>query len=655
MLLTSSIISGFLRLGFLLLFLFYLNRRFINTSESNNFLEFLVHQWFKYGSIIGVMLFLTIQLSIYDLLDCLLILLTIITIDIIGFRNIVNFKIYYKKTSKKNILELLKFIDHKKSFTGWIGLKKKEASRGNGYFIFILILIIGIVAFGSRLYFFKYDLYSLSGIWIMDLEKVIDFDSQIWFLNEIAVGGELAFANFYGKITDVSPEIALQSIAILEATLLSILMFWVIRKITPSKSIAPVLAGLSFALAYTLTPINIYFLLQHKPIFLGMAFGLPAMIFLLKPTLLKFKHLNYFFSILLAFITIGLIDLFTLYILFPPFVILAGIFTKSNSRRFYWIGLSAYVLAALLTLIIYAIICFYFEIDLIMFLHSNLVSVSSYTYIPQLAIPFEQLVNYYQFSTWIGMILILVFTFYSREENWGASFAFLVYFNLIVFLGHVNAPWIDIDLLNQAFSIFMPVIMGILVAVAIRIVRPISERFESFNRLAVGCVVATALFVAVYYQKDTISGLTVADTTPKQVLDAYDEIAVTYFPYSYAVVNVNITQSISTNKHFFVSYTDFLDNYLKQDSIYFKNIKNPKFFRKNPQYVIPKSVLLFVFNGETPEMYGESGNISPQLMKQLEMLRKRGRKIELFYNNRNVKVFEIINVPDESKVSDLIF
>jgi len=210
-------------------------------------------------------------------------------------------------------------------------------------------------------------------------------------------------------------------------------------------------------------------------------------------------------------------------------------------------------------------------------------------------------------------------------------------------------------LLNQAFSVMMPVVVGINAAAIIRLFRPLFARLEAANRVVVVCLLAGILYLSVYYQKDTIENLTVADTTPKQVLDAYDKISETYFPYSYAVVNDNTAQAISTNQHYFMSYNDFLDDYPTQDSIYFKNLKNPKFFRKNPQYVIPKSVLLFVFNGKVPEMFGEQENISPKLMQQLDMLKKRGRRVELFYDNRNVKVFEIINEPDESKVSDLIF
>jgi hypothetical protein len=639
----------------MLLVLFYLNKKLVNSSDSNNFLEFVVNQWFKYGSIIGILIFMTVQLNIYTLINCVIILIFIIIVDYIGLKNLRRFREYIDESSRKNIHKMLKSIELDRPVLSWFAIKKKGASTGNGWFVFFLIVVLAAITFGSRFYFFKYDLYSLSGIWIADLQKVIDFDSQIWFLNDTAVNGDFAFVNFYGKMADVSPEIALQSMGILESTLLTILLFWVIRKISPSKSIAPVLASLSFGLAYTLTPTNIYFLLQNKPIFLAMAFGLPVMVFLLKPGLLKYRKLNYFFSILFAFITIGLIDIFTLYILFPPFMLLATIFTRRKSMRYFWIGMIAYLMACAVILATYAMICLYFETDLGMFLHANLLSVSSYTYIPQLVIPFQKLINYYQLSTVFSLVVLLKFIFYNKEKTWGAAIAFLLYFNFLILLSNITSEWIDEDLLNQALSVFMAIVIGINASIIVRLFRPLFGRLERFNKIAVAVFLGSLLFIAVYFQQDTISKLTASDTTPKQVLDAYDRISKTYFPYSYAVVNDNTAQTISTNKHFFINYTDFMNDYPVQDSIYFKNIHNPKFFKKHPEYVLPKSVLLFVFNG-TPDMYGEAnGDISKFLMTRLDTLKKRGRKVGLFYVSENLKVYEIVNEAHESKIPDLIF
>ncbi len=655
MILTSSIILGFIRVCFMLLVLYYLNRKLVNPSPTNNFLEFLVNQWFKYGSLIGIIVFVTVQLSIYTLINCVLLLVVVIVVDYVGLRDLRRFREYVDDVSRRNIYNTIKSIELKRPILSWFAVRRLSGSKPQGWLVFILVVVLAAITFGSRYYFFRYDQYSLSGVWIADLQKVIDFDSQIWFLNDTAVNGDLAFVNFYSKMANVSPEIALQSMGLLESTMLSIMLFWVIRKISPSDSIAPIVAALSFALAYTLMPTNIYFLLQNRPIFLAISFGLPVMVFLLRPNLLKYRKINYLFSIMAAFVTIGLVDLFTLYILFPPFLLLGGLFTRRKSMRYYGVGVIAYLMACAVVLAIYALICLYFGADLGIFLHSNLLSVSSYTYIPQLLIPFENLIDYYQLSTVVSMVLLLKFVFYDKEKNWGAAVAFLLYFNLLVLLSKINNEWIDGDLMKQALSVFMAVVIGINVAVIIRLFNPLTVKLNRLNPIAVAATVAGMLYLAVYYQKDTISKLTLADTTPKQVLDAYDKISRTYFPFSYAVVNDYTAQTISTNKHFFVNYADFMNDYPALDSIYFKNHDNPKFFKKHPEYVLPKSVLLFIFNG-TPDMYGEeNGDISPALMKQMDMLKKRGRKIGVFYTNKNVKVYEIVNEAYQSKVPDLIF
>ncbi|HLF52856.1 hypothetical protein [Flavobacterium sp.] len=654
MLFTSSILLGFMRLCAMLLFLFYVNRKWVSKSASNTFLEFLVHQWFRYGSIIGIVIFVTIQLSIYDLLNCVLILLFIIAVDIIGFRNLKNPGTYFDNKIKSIVHKLLKKIELNKSLSSWFVFKKKDPVQINGYFILLLVIVLTAITFISRFYFFKYDLYTLSGIWVSDLEQVVNFDNQKWFFHGMTVAGNLAFVNFYAKITDVSPEIALQSIGILESVLISVLLFWTIRTITFSKYMAPIIATFSFAMLYTIIPININFLLQSKSTFLALTFAFPSMVFLLKPGLLKLKKINYFFSFFLVFIVIGLIDLFTLCILLPPFLVISIFLTKHFASRRFWLGLAAYCFSVGIVFGIYALACYQLETDFMMFLHTNLLSVNSYTYIPQLVMPLNRLINYYVISAFIGIIFLLKFLFHNKED-WKASIAFLIYFITLILLGSIKNPWVDSDLLIQSLPAFIPIVIGINSAIIIRLFNPLFIKLVQFNKYAIGILVLGIQFFAIYYQKNTINKFVESDETPKQILDVYDQISSNYFPYTYAVVNDDRTQVISENKHFFMNYSIFLNDYLEQDSIYFKNIRNPKFFKKNPQNVIPKSVLLFVFINKKSGTYNDNDALSQPLMNQLYLLKKRNRKVELFYINENFKVYEIINEPKSSKISDLIF
>jgi hypothetical protein len=71
MTLSNSILLGFLRFFVMFIFLYYINKKWINQSPSNSFVEFVVLQWFKYGALLGIIIFITVQLNIFDLLNTL--------------------------------------------------------------------------------------------------------------------------------------------------------------------------------------------------------------------------------------------------------------------------------------------------------------------------------------------------------------------------------------------------------------------------------------------------------------------------------------------------------------------------------------------------------------------------------------------------------
>ncbi|RZJ72733.1 hypothetical protein [Flavobacterium sp.] len=655
---TSSILWGFIRLCFMLLFIYYLNRKLVNTSPKNNFLEFLVWQWFRYGSIMGTLIFVSVQCGIYNLVNCVIILLGIIAIDYVGFRNLRNPKAYYENTVKANVQLILRRMENNYPTKGWLVFpRRSKPGKPRGWYILALVILISVLTFVSRAYFFNYDSYSLSPVWIADLETIVGFDAQKWFEGQSTVVGDLAYVNLYGKIATVTPEIALQSIGILESVLLSVLIFWVVSKVTRSKHIAPTIAALSFGLVYTLSPLNIYFVLQNRPIFLALTFGLPVMVYYLRPGLLKMTKWQFFFAFIVAFFAIGLIDIFTLCILFPPFMLTGLCFAKKKSGNFKWVGLLSYLCGVTLIMGLYAIIAKYFNSDLEMFMHSNFLAVSSYTYIPQLVVDLDVLLGYYRIISAVAAVLIVIYTFVAKED-WRASFAFLVYFNLLLFIKSMNNAWIDDDLLTQGLAVFMPIVAGIAIASVVRIFNFIKVfgRLQKWNPILVGSLIAVFVVISIQKQQQNLGKLTESDPTQREVLEAYDNITRDYFPYTYAIVNNNMTQILSQDKHFFMNYSDFIYDYPRQDSIYFKNIKNPKFIKEHPEDVIPKSVLVFVFDDDvTSETYVEDGELKPIVLDHLALLKKRGRKVQLFYDNKHVKVYEIVNEPESSRISDLIF
>ena len=659
MFLTSSILLGFIRLCFIVLFLFYLNRKFVNVTQHVNFLDFIILNWFRYTSLLLIVIFALVELNAYNLFNCFFILVFLIGIDIIGIENLKNPRNFFHTNIKATLLTFLRNVENKKSFWYWFSINPSKKSKKNtsNTLILILTIIIGGITFISRYYFIIYDNYSLSDSWIYDLNKAIEFDHQLWFNFDLAPVGEFGLINFYSKITDVTPEIALQVISILESTLLAMIIFWSINKLTPSKFLAPIIASFSFALVYVLTPLNVYFLFKANPTFMALTFALPVFTYYLKPDLLKINRISYFISFILAFVAVGLIDFFTFCILIPPFLILGLMITNYKYKRTNLLALLSFAIASGVLFIIYYLACDEQQVDFAEFFQNNLLSVSSYTYVPQLIFPYAEIIKYAQYSTFVGLLLVFLLAFINKE-NWRPTIIFFIYFNFLIVLTYVKSEWIDIDMLNNSLSIFLPVILGLNAAIVIRILNFILHPLQKFVWITAPVLIVSLIYASIYYQEKNINSLKVSDEIPKQILDAYDKIGQTYFPYSYTVVNDPAAQVISTNKHFFMNYDFFLSEYTNIDEINTKHLKDPTFLIKNPQYSISKSILVFVINDKTKDennIFSLNKHLKTTLINELKLLRKRGRKINLFYESKILNVYEIVNEPRESKISDLIF
>ncbi len=644
MILSNSTILGFLRFFVMFLFLYLINKKWINKSSSNNFVEFVVLQWFKYGAILGIVIFITVQLNIFDLLNTLFILALLITIELIGIQNLKNPFIYFNSKIKKLLVKRLKNIELSTTFKSWFSIKKKETADVNHYFLYFLIGFAIVATFIARFYFLKYDFYLLSNSWNSDLESMFNLDRQYWFYPNNTMVGELAFTNFYAKIFDVSPEIALQSMGVFEAVLLVIILFWLIKKCSDSEYFAPIITALSFAVFLTIIPVNLNFLTQRNPIFLALTFAIPSFYYLINPMELKLKRLSFFLSCLGAFIIIGLIDLFTFCILIPPFVLISIFLSNNNFTARYWIAFGAFLFSILILFGGYYIMCTTFQIDFNDFMRSNVISVNSYTYNPQLIIPIDLLVNYYVIFAFGCTILILFFIFYLKE-NWNVSLAFLLYFLLLTALLKITNTLVDKDLMMQSMAVFFPIVIGISVGVILRLAVSVTKKTNKIHNYLTAISSFVVLYFAIDFQRIALINIPKSNDFSLQILAVYDKIHSDYFPFSFAVVDKNTTQIISENNHYFINYSEFLDSYLSKDAKYFKNYKNQSYLKKNPQDVLPNSILLFIYNDENKK----------NILKSLNVLKKRGRTIKLFQANENFKVYEIVNVPNSSKISDLIF
>jgi hypothetical protein len=92
------------------------------------------------------------------------------------------------------------------------------------------------------------------------------------------------------------------------------------------------------------------------------------------------------------------------------------------------------------------------------------------------------------------------------------------------------------------------------------------------------------------------------------------------------------------------------------DSINFRNKRNKIYLKNNPQYALTNSLLVFIKDdNKVIENKSSKNALSTLLIVELQKLKKRGRTINLYYNSQLIKVYEIVNEPKNSKISDLIF
>lgn len=656
MIVSASIILGIVRLCLIVLLLFYFNQRIFGAKDKEQgLLDFIVQHLVKYGSYIVIIVFIEVQLRIYDFFNTLFFLLLVACFEIFGLKRLISPAKLVLATRKKSYTILRDLEEKKLGFSYFLPKFSKEKKVNLIWEIVIITLLI-LITISGRLFFLSHDSYSLSNIWNSDITTVIDFDSQHWFENSISPIGELVIINFYGKITGLTSENALQSMGLIEAILIVLIIYWAISKVSKSKYIAPIIGSLCFALCFVILPVNIAYLQQHRSTFLALAIAIPLMVYYMDPKLLNFTRKRYFFFYLFSFVSIGLIDLFVQIAIVLPFMIIGLFVSKIKYKAHNLLLLLSYFVSTVILYLIYNTACINFGYDFMLFLHSSLVSISTYTYLPYLYMPYESLIYYYQIVSFVGLFLSIILIFI-RKENINGAISFLLFLNFIIFVSTIQNPWIDQDLIRQTLAIFLSISVGVVVGLFFKPFEFLTNKIKIIMPMVCVLLAVGMTYTAYYYQKDSFKNMKRPDDTPREVLNAYDLITNEYFPYSYAVVNDYSAQALSKNKHFFVNYEDFLNDYLTRDEVFFKHFKDKKFLKNNPEYVLPNCVLVFVYTRQNKFSNELTSNkkYTNELIDLLKKLRHRGRRVRVFHEDKVFKIYEIVNIPGESRLTDLIF
>jgi len=656
--LTSSLLVGFIRLCLITLMLFYLYKKLVRNAPLH-FLDFIVQNWFRFATAYLLVALVLTQLNAFNLFNCFFVFFFLVGIDNLGLNNLRYLKRYFNTNVKVVFLHALRSVELKTPLKKWIIIVSPQdiEEKKTNKLLFLITFLLVVITFFSRYYFINYDIYSLSDPWVIDLSKLINLDNQQWFGQDLSPVGELAILNFYAKIADIAPEIALHFASIFEAIVLTIIVFWTIHKLTVSKFIAPLVTALLFSLVYILSPLNVYYILQSNSILMALTFAIPTVVFVLKPQLLQMSKITLYTSFCVAFFAICLTDLFVFFIVMPVFLIIALLVSGLKQLMSNLKIIGCYLGAVAFYLSTYGLLSQSKLMEFDTYLMTSLVSMSSYSYFPQLIYPLKTIVEYMQYLSWFGILLGISLQVL-KKGSWTTSLVFLIFFNVMIILPEMKISWIDVEKIKVIFIVFFPLVCGFCIAILLSVFEGIAKPLYRLQPLTIMLILTAGLFYSFKYQDQPIAKLKQSDTIPKEILNAYDRIAQIFYANTYTVVNISSAQVISTNRHGFMNYDFFLAEYLVKDELYFKKKNNKLFLAANPNVMLPKSVLVFVSakaKSTDDGVKAEHALLNKSVMQTLQTLKERGRKIVVFYETDLLTVYEIINEPGSSKIHDLVF
>ena len=337
----DTIFLGIVRLLLWVFFLYLLKRLFIKDKPSQNQVKTMGNYWAVFGSVVLVLIYVLVQVNSYDLLTIIAFMIFFFGFRLIGVKQLKLKNNLWLRRRKAILINVIENIEDKEPI---IDVRKAKANKRfsvkAGFYFATLACFTAMMV---RFYLMQFDNYQLSAAWFQELKILDGLSDQRWFNNEMVMTGQYALMSFYGLITGISAEMALESFGLFQIFILCFVIFWFIDAMTNSLVTIPLLGTLAFALFFNLVPINLTQITHSKSTFMAMTFFLPALIFIRKPWVLyKNKRSNYFWQMLVIFCAIALIDLFTLLILLPPYFMVVIPFIRRGYWKFFMQSFWAY-------------------------------------------------------------------------------------------------------------------------------------------------------------------------------------------------------------------------------------------------------------------------------------------------------------------------
>ncbi|WP_138429702.1 hypothetical protein [Fodinibius saliphilus] len=637
---------------------------FLSHTRNLPNIEKLIYSWVGLGGIIIFTVFVLTVLHIYDFISLGLTLLLIPLIINIYRSDAQSVREYLRQWELQALIKQVKIIENEET-SHWEAVEEKvkniftiESKEGSHWF-----LVFGIALTGGliRMYPALQHAAPFSRGWFEQLDRIKKLRLQQYFAETPIPGGMHSLVSIFSMLTQISPEMILHLLGALTSFFLCIIVYWISRDITKNRYPFASIVGMSlYAIVPILfLPISLDQQVEASSIDLALCFALPTLTIFIRN--LRATYKSPWFYILSGFVATGFTNLFVAFVILFPLLFLGLL---SLPRRRYlksFLRLSAYLLSlAVVVLLPFIIYGFYKDTDMQAFVLSQLYDIQAYSYFPELLFPIQQLSLYYIYIAGGLLVYYLIDYVLNKGSTIRDELIFVVVFILIALryttlLDFSELFWLDTAQLNEFYALMIGVLGSLLVAVLFEL----SERLidiTSATVIKLSWVISVGVIGGLIYMQGGIRvSRMLPSTMPDGFFEAYYQVIDERLPYTYATVGPEVFRIQAQNRHFYMDYEYFLDEYGAIDSLYQQQLTS-----ESVDVVPPASI--FVFTEKAPYGDIQQGILydSPGVMRDAEQWLADfkalpERNIKKFYDGPSTTVYEIINRPTESKVDDILF
>ena len=250
-----------------------------------------------------------------------------------------------------------------------------------------------------------------------------------------------------------------------------------------------------------------------------------------------------------------------------------------------------------------------------------------------------------------------------KKDHFADELVFFAMFGTVAFLfsehNTLSISFLDMDQLNAFYAILISVIGGLAfyaLFTIIEVLMNVKNKFIEYSQpILLVLLVSSGLFISGGVNTGTI----LPQTLPNGFFEAYYKIINERLPYTYATVSPPVDGVLSKNRHFYMNYTFFLENYSSIDSTYQKYLELPKEIRPDTVNIPPASIFIFIqkppYNSIQQGILYEPEQQMNMLIDWINMYRALpNREIYVYSETESSIVYEIINIKEESYIGDIL-